>query len=275
MEYHVADLERAERRFREDIWSCAPPDAVSEAGVQARHFGPVLATAFADLPEAPRMNTILGAAEPGAVSDGHFGEAVEWMREWEVDFQVSVAAERPGTELAETWLDWHGCEQGAVMRQYVRAAGAPAARDAPGVEVHKLPPAAEEGLDCLITEGFDLPFMAGFLFLGLPCLPGWHCYFAYLEDEVVACGSMRIENGIAKLGLDATLEHARGHGCQSALLRRRLRDAAAAGCHTAIARSRDDPARGGSAASRNLRRAGFAEAYRSVVWLPPVGITVG
>jgi len=274
MRYQAADLELAEQRFREGIWSCVPDVAMLECGVQARWFGPILATVFAELPDAIELNAIQGATEPGAVADGHLDEAVEWMHAWEVDYQVPVAAGRPGTGLAETWLHWHGCEQSAVMRKYVRPASRLPWRDAPGVEVRELPPVPDEGLDCMLTPGLELPFLAGTLFVGLPCQPGWRCYFASVDDVTMACGSMRIENGIAMLGLDVTMSEGRRRGCHSALLRRRLDDAVAAGCQTVFTVLPDDPTRGGSAASRNFRRAGFAEAYREVVWRPPAEISV-
>jgi GNAT superfamily N-acetyltransferase len=274
MRYHTVDLEHAERAFREDIWSCAPEDAVVEAGVQARWFGPILATTFVDLPDAPGMNLIQGAAEPGAVERRHLSEAVEWMRDFEVDYLVPVAAERPESRQAELWLDWHGCEQSVVIRKYVRRVSKLRWRDAAGVEVRQLPQMEDEGLGIVTAEGLGTPELSEILFMGLPARAGWSCYAAYLEGAEVACGSMRIEDGIAMLGLDATLHHARGRGCNSALLRRRLDDAADAGCHTAVAVCPDDPARGRSPASRNLRRAGFAEAYGSVVWRPPVTISV-
>jgi GNAT superfamily N-acetyltransferase len=273
MQYQPAEWEHAALRFREDIWRCAPMEAVIESGVQASWFGPLLVTSFAELPDVAEMNMIHGAAEPGAVADRHLEAAIEWVQRLEVDCLIPVAQQRPGSELAETWLDWHGCEQGAVVRQYVRSPRPLPGGDAPGVRVRKLPPVVDEGLDCLLTATDSVPFLAGFLFIDLPCVPGWSCYFADLEGVPVACGSMRIEGGIALLGLDATLREASGRGCQSALIRRRLADAAAAGCHTAVALVPDEGGRPSSAA-RNLLRAGFREAYRSVVWRTPARVPV-
>ena len=54
------------------------------------------ATAFGELPEVFSLNQIQGAAEPGAIEDGHLAGAIEWMRAREVDYRVPVAASRPG-----------------------------------------------------------------------------------------------------------------------------------------------------------------------------------
>jgi hypothetical protein len=274
--YHTAAcFERTERRFRADLWACAPEDAVVEAGVQAQRFGPVLATSFADLPDAPGLNLIQGAAEPGAVEGSHLADAVEWMRSWEVDFLVPVASDRPDTARAETWLDQRGCEQGLVIRKYFRGAGRALWRDAPGVEVRRLPPEEDEGFSLVVTEGLGLPALASILFFGLPCLPDWRCYVAYLDGEEVAAGAMLLDGDVALLGLDATLLHARGRGCNRALLRRRLEDAAKAGCRTVLAVALDTPQPGPSAAACRLLDVGFMEGHRSVAWQRPARIKVG
>ncbi|HEX8752882.1 MAG TPA: GNAT family N-acetyltransferase [Solirubrobacterales bacterium] len=274
MRYQPAEWERAALRAREDVWRCAPHDAVVESGVEARWFGPVLATCFAELPEAPGMNAIQGAAEPGAVSGRHLEAAVEWMAAREVDYLIPVAQRRPESKLAEQWLDWHGCEQGAVLRHFARSVRPAPEGEVPGVEVRRLPSEPDEGLDCMLTGTDVVPFLAGFLFLDLPCMPGWSCYLAQLDGEPAACGSMRIDGGIALLCLDATMPAARGKGCQSALVRRRLADAAEAGCHTAVAMVPERPGPGSSPTARNLRRAGFSEAYRSVAWRASARIAV-
>ncbi|MEX2105884.1 MAG: GNAT family N-acetyltransferase [Solirubrobacterales bacterium] len=274
MQYDAAEFERAECRFRRDMWSTAPEDAVIEAGVRMRWFGPVLATTFAELPEIAGMSAIQGAAEPGAMEEGHLAEAIEWMGTWEVDYIVPVASDRPETHRAEQWLDEHGYEQRAVVRKYVRAASRPSLPDAPGVEVLELAPDEGEGMSFVAAEGLGLPDLAGILFYDLPSLESWRCYVALLEGELVACGAMLIDEGIATLGIDATVSHARGRGCNQALLRRRLIDAADAGCHAILAEACDEPRRGDSAVARNLRRVGFEEACRSVTWQRPVGIAV-
>jgi hypothetical protein len=81
---------------------------------------------------------------------------------------------------------------------------------------------------------------------------------------------MLICDGVAQLGPGATLPAGRRRGCNLALLRRRLVDAAAAGCHTVFVElGEDEPARI-SGVQRNFERAGFQEAYGSRNWQRPV-----
>ena len=99
MRYDSAVLERVAQRFRRDMWDSVVPEAVSESGVEVERFGPVQATAFGDLPEVHMLQQIQGAAEPGAIEDGHLAAAVEWMRAREVDYRIPVAAGRPGAPM--------------------------------------------------------------------------------------------------------------------------------------------------------------------------------
>jgi hypothetical protein len=266
-------LESVSQQFRRDMWESVVAEAVTESGVQAERFGPVQATAFGDLPEIHSLNQIQGAAEPGAVEEGHLGEAVEWMRAREVDYRVPVAEVRPGAASAAAWLNDRGYERGSGWLKLVRDASPPAFAINPAITIFELgeDEADGEGLSTIAAEMLDLPVVAGTLFFSLPQKDRWRCYTASLEPggEVVATGSMMIRDGVAQLGPGTTLEHGRGHGCNTALLHRRLLDANEAGCHTVFVELGEREPVWISAVYRNLHRAGFREAYQSHNWQRP------
>ncbi len=273
MRYDTAVLERVAQQFRRDMWKSVVPEAITESGVEMKCFGPVQATAFGDLPEIYSLNQIQGAAEPGAVEDGYLAEAIEWMRAREVDYRVPVAESRPGAASAAAWLSERGYERGGGWIKLVRDAEPPDIPEDPNVKIFELGEneADGEGLSTIVAEMLDLPVTAGTLFFGLPQEDHWRCYTAALapEEEVVATGSMLIQDGVAQLGPGTTLEHGRGRGCNTQLLRRRLLDAYEAGCDTVFVELGEvDPDRI-SVAHRNLCRAGFEEAYKSHNWQRP------
>lgn len=273
MEYESALLERVAQRFRRDMWMSVVPEAVTESGIEVQAFGPVQATAFGELPEVPGLNQILGAAEPGAIENGDVASAIEWMRAREVDYCVPVAAVRPGAAEAEAWLRGRRYERGVGWLKLVREATPPELPEDPGIVVYEL--GAEEGdgegLSTIVAEALAMPVIVGTLFFSLPQTDGWRCYTAARDPEVgiVATGSMLIHDGVAMLGLDATLEEGREQGCHMALIQRRLRDAAEAGCHTVVTELGEYDPDCLAVAYRNLRRAGFEEAYHSRSWQRP------
>lgn len=91
--------------------------------------------------------------------------------------------------------------------------------------------------------------------------PGWRHYLA-LVDGIPAGGAlMYVDGDVATLAGAATMFTMRRRGVQRALLARRLRDAAAAGCTLVASRCGV-----GSPSQRNMERAGLRTAYTKVVW---------
>jgi hypothetical protein len=269
--YDGGAVAAAELRFREDLWRSAPLDAVHEAEVRARHFGPTLATVFGDLPHVGVMNLVQGAGEAGATDPGHLPTAIEWMRSRGVDYLVSVAADRPGAGRARDWLAARGYERDSGVRRFLHPGMEPEATEAGPLETAELGPLDTEGMSYIFGTVFGLSGLATILLMGLPTQAGWHCYRASLGGREVACGSMMVSGRVALLGLDATLPEARDHGCQTALLTRRLVEARRAGCDTVVAEvCGEHPA--SPAAARNMLRMGFEEIPGRVNWRRPRGI---
>jgi hypothetical protein len=273
MKYDPRVLEAVSQAFRRDMWRSVVPEAVTESGVEMCRFGPVQATVFADLPEIEMLNQVQGAAEPGAIEAGHLAEAIDWMRAREVDYRVPVAEIRPGAADAEAWLSRRGYERGGGCVKYVRDCSPPNLPENLDIVIYELgdDPAHGEGLSTIAAEALGLPSTAGTLFFSLPQAGDWRCYTAalYPEDPAVATATMLIQGGVAQLGPGTTQALARGRGCNTALLRRRLVDAAAAGCHTVfveLAASGDGSVR---QTERILRKAGFEPAYESPIWQRP------
>lgn len=269
--YDGAAIAAAELRFREDLWRSAPKDAVEEAEVRHRRFGPILATVFGDLPDVSLMNLVQGVAEPGALAGGDLASALEWVRSREVDYLVSVSRDRPGAVDAEAWLDSRDYERGPMVRRFVRPGMDETPTAASPLEICELSALETEGMSHIFGNVLDLPSLATILVLGLPSREGWHCYRASLGGQEVACGSTLVLGKVALLGIEATLPDARGHGCQTALIERRLVDAKKAGCDTAVAEVCDaHPA--SQDAIRNLLRLGFEEIAPTATWRRPSGI---
>src|SRR5262245_40472975 len=125
MRYDSAVLEQVARQFRREMWRSVVPVAIAEAGVEVEEFGPVQASVFGELPEHSALNQIQGAAEPGAIEDGHLVGAIEWMRAREVDYHVPVAETCPGAATAQAWLGDRGFERGDSWVKFVRDGSLP------------------------------------------------------------------------------------------------------------------------------------------------------
>lgn len=268
MEYDTATLERTVKTCRADMWQTVCEDAIVECGIEEECFGPVQATVFEALPDAPKLNLILGAAEPGAVEEGHLAAAIAWMDRFDVDYRVPVARDRPGMAAAEDYLNRNGFEQGRGLLKYVRDASPPSREGDPAIKVWEIGQEEAHGETMVFdaAPALGLPSKAASLLFSLPIQEHWRSYTVELEGKIVSFGSMLLHDGVAWVGLDATFEDARGRGCNQVLLRERILVAAEAGCRTIFAELEESDCEGIAAAGRNLLRAGFVPAYQSMNW---------
>ncbi len=259
-------VRRIERLFWRDIWDSVPAPIAAEHGIERRDFGPVQATLVTDLPRVGMLNLVFGATDPGAIAGGQLGAALEWVRSRGVSPYVSVAPGRADTEPAESWLAENGYVPAFAWMKFVRDPHPPRFAAPDDVEVVELTDPSQEPFGMIAATGFEMPAWAAAFFAELPGREGWRCYVAKVDGEAQACGAMLIDDGVAAFGVGATLEPARRRGCQLALLRRRIVDAAEAGCHTLFVETGERVEGQPAASYRNILRAGFKEAHLCPNW---------
>jgi GNAT superfamily N-acetyltransferase len=266
--YDPAALDRVERRFWREIWESVPDEVAAERGIEMRTFGQVQAQVVRDLPEAKMLNLVLGAAEDAERGGEGLGAAVAWATEQGVASFVPVTPNLPGAAAAEALLQENGFERGYSWMKFIRDPHPPRFPAPDGVEVVELSAPDQEPFGMIAATGFGMYPWAADFFAHLPGREGWRCYVAKVDGEAQACGAILIDEGIAELGIGATLEAARGRGCQTALLRRRIVDAGKAGCQTLFVETGERVPDRPAASYRNILRAGFEEAYLRPNWQP-------
>jgi GNAT superfamily N-acetyltransferase len=263
LRYDPAALDLVERHFWRDVWESVPGSITAEHGIELRRFGALQATIVRDLAHAPMLNLILGAAEAG---EEDLAGAIAWAEQNSVSPYLPVTPGRSGSARAEAWLQEHGFEPAYAWMKFVRDPHPPRFPVPAGIEVAALNSADEEPFGAIAALGFGLPAWGAELFARLPEADGWHCYVAKIDGKAQACAAMLIADGAAELGIAATLEAARGRGCQTALLHRRIVDAAGAGCNALFVRTGERVPGRPSASYRNILRAGFEEACLRPNW---------
>jgi GNAT superfamily N-acetyltransferase len=271
VEFDRRRLDRVEKRFWRDIWESIPPEAASEHGVETRDFGPVQVSVATALARVGMMNLVLGATAAGAVGDGHLAAATDWARSRDVDSYVPVTPGLPETEQAERRLSDSGFSPGHAWMKFVRDVHPPRFKAPADIEVVELTSGEQEPFGMIAATGFGLPAWGAAFFANLPEHPDWRCYVARVDGEAQACAAMLVQGEVAEFGIAATLEPARGRGCQGALLHRRILDAAAAGCRTLFVETGERIPDRPSPSYKNILRAGFEEAYLRPNWTRSVG----
>ena len=124
-----------------------------------------------------------------------------------------------------------------------------ASPDVGGVGGDAIPPPAE------LRRWFDITMSAD----------GFRGYVARVAGAIAGGGSMRLDGDVAQFSGAATLPRFRRRGVQTALLRARLMEAAAAGCTIGVVVTQP-----GSKSQQNVQREGFALLYARHLLVKPV-----
>jgi GNAT superfamily N-acetyltransferase len=134
---------------------------------------------------------------------------------------------------------------------------------AAGVEIERVTKDTARAWREVLAEGFGMPASASLeVFDGFAVVPDALAFAARIEGKVVGGGAGRViaPARIAALFGAATLPDYRGRGVQTALIARRLHEAAKAGCEYAVVSTQP-----GSGSQRNMERRGFRVAYTKLV----------
>jgi hypothetical protein len=273
-EYDPAALERTERRFFGELFDAVPPAVALAHGIDKAEFGPLQATVTRDLPGARTLNLLLGAEAADAASEGFLEQAIDWAREREASPFVLLSPGRPGTATAARKLLALGLEPSVNWMRFVRDAHPPRFAVSDEVELVEIGAEDEDApFGQIAALGFGLPAWVASLLAPVTGLSAWRTYVAKVDGVAQACGALLLDGEVAELGIAATLEGGRRRGCQLALLRRRIEDAAAAGARTLFVETGERVPGRPSTSYANILRAGFEEAYLCQGWsdarLPP------
>jgi hypothetical protein len=144
------------------------------------------------------------------------------------------------------------------------AAPAEASADTGGIEAVTTPAAMEDYLDAYVAGwGFPEKDHAQFKANVRPWLgqPGWSLYLARVDGRPAAAATLYLHNGVGYLADATTAPPFRGRGLQTALLRRRVSDAARAGADLVF--SGAEPF---SASHRNMERIGLRLQFMRAKW---------
>lgn len=252
----VRRLENAIDAFEAVSLECRVSGA-NLSGTRLEQFGPVTAAATVSRPELDFLNRIYGLplADTGEVDDVLSFYRSQGLRAW-----VELP---PGTEALAARLADAGARPTEAITVFYCLPSTGITRTS--VDVRRVEP--DDVLRCadLLLEGHGVPPDARSI--DAPAVAARALqddatfYVASVDDRDVAVGVLGIRDRIGYLANASTVEHYRRRGCQTALVARRIADAATAGCELVTALTSF-----GSASQRTLERCGLRLAYTKTVW---------
>jgi hypothetical protein len=159
-------------------------------------------------------------------------------------------------DQARQWFTDRGFRKICGMAKTYRRTGSTLAVDTQ-LEVTEVGAADAERFGATAARGNDMPpeFASGFnSTLGHP---GWRHYLALDGARPVAAAALYVEGEVAWGGFAGTIASDRGRGAQSALLARRVRDAASSGAKWITCETTAESPERPNQSLRNMRRLGF------------------
>ncbi|MFZ5817785.1 MAG: GNAT family N-acetyltransferase [Bacillota bacterium] len=227
-----------------------------------RRFGPITALTCRAMAERSFVNRLMGVRERALQE---LSAAADWFRERGVVCRVDLCPLLAGEETLAHLRKLGFVVEGFQMALFseVRWVARPGRRTLPpGVEIR------------LAQSQADLEFAArampvAFDSTGEPWLtwltdsmrasftrPDWRTYVALVDGEYAGFGQLHLADGVGSLALAGTLPQFRGRGVQTALIHRRIDEAAEAGCDLIAAQTGN-----GTVSQWNMERVGMRIAY--------------
>ena len=256
-------LERAEAEYMASDMAVLRTDDDNPLGVDVGYFGDATALAMKGVDEW-EFNRTIGLR-------GHGPEEIDsvlsWYRERHIECRFDVAPMLCSQQVLRSLAERGFYQSGFHTVLYGEpGTGRPAPAD--GVEVLEVG-AGEMGVFADLYMVYlddigidpDLRRRAKANVEARHPLPGWRLYVAVIDGAPAAFAALFLSGGVGSLGGAATAPRFRGRGCQSALIRHRIADAAAEGCDLIAAQGAP-----GSSSQRNMERAGLRVAYTKAVW---------
>jgi GNAT superfamily N-acetyltransferase len=164
--------------------------------------------------------------------------------------KLSAALERIGARHYNNWMRLH-----RELTNLPRAIPS-------SIDVREIGPSEGAAFGAIVAAGFGYPPAIAPIAQQVVGRPHWRHYLAFENGAPIAAAAMYVSGEAAWFGFAATAEAWRGQGAQSALICRRLADAAADGCTSVSVETSEDVIEKNAPSFRNLRRLGFEVAYR-------------
>jgi hypothetical protein len=264
-------LEEAEMEAFADLYRAASPEVVAASGLSVAEVADAILIA-ANRIDVLALNRVIGLGLRGSPSDPALAAVLNALEGTgsprcfvplaPVDGYETLSdrVERLGLRHYNNWM--------RLRRDLHDLSDLPVAASIQ-LEVRQIDSADAHAFGDLVATAFDYPPAIAPLAAQTIGRPRWYHYLAFDGGAPIAAAAMYLAGEAAWFGFAATDAAHRRRGAQRALIVRRLKDAADAGCKWISVETAEDTATKDAPSFRNLRRLGFEIAYRrpNYLWI--------
>lgn len=171
----------------------------------------------------------------------------------------------PGAQPTEA-LDWFAARGFVLVSKLAKLYRPLSVSDAlqetpPSLTIDEIAPQEADVFEAVVARALGVPVGLEAGISSTIGQPGWRYYLARDAGRPIAGGASYVRGEYAWLGFGATIESERRRGAQTALLARRMVDAAADGCKWVSADTLAETVTRPNQSYRNMCRMGFVTAY--------------
>jgi hypothetical protein len=256
----VAVLEAIEREACRDIVASAPAAWAAGAGLRHERIGSADLLLLAAVPIG-HFNRLVGLGVEAPASEAMLDTALARFAAAGIEeFFVHLS---PGARPAAlpSWLAARGLVPHRRAWAKLWRDDSPPPTMPTTLRIDEVGPERAGDFALAACEGLGLPPALRPWRAALVGRPGWRTYVAYDGSVPAASGALYCRDGLAWLGVGATIPAWRRQGAQGALIARRIADALAAGCRDIVADTSEPVPGEPGPAYANMLRNGFRVVY--------------
>lgn len=264
----MLEIERIEREAWKDLAAVIPADLAAGIGLDTRDIGPTFFFMAARIPQL-QFNWLAGTGLNG--DDGRsIAEAVQRFRAAGQRKFIIQIPPGPNEAACEQRAQAEGlAEHPLAWAKFYRPTAHAPAIDVP-LEIREIGMDERDAFATTAVVGFGMPPAMAAWLAQLVGRPHWHTYVTFHDGEPAGAAASYVRGDYAWLGIGATRPEMRKRGSQSALLARRLADAARLGAQHATTETGVAQPGQPAPSYTNILRAGFEVAYVRRNWAEPV-----
>ena len=260
-------LEEVECAMYADLYAAAPPDLAAAHGLGAERVGSELRLVLAAV-DHPFFNRVMGVGLDGRLDDRWLDAQVARYREAGISRYMLQVLPHAESEALRAAFATRGLVRLRGWAKHIGPAGEIQTR--PG-DLHVEPIGRDRAAywATICAEGFSFPPAFVPWLEALVGRPAWFCYLAFDGETPVGCAAYHARRDFATLTFAATRPAAQRRGAQSALIARRVADAAASGIRWIVTETDEERPDRPNPSTRNVVRLGFPVHFVRANWGPP------
>jgi len=265
--YDFAALENIEFEAFIDLYRAPPADVRATHAIEVCNVGATSCLTCRGIEPAVVFRRALRLGVGRATNEAELESVLAHMNGRGPRYAIPVAPQSQPSTLT-SWLEKRGFAPGYAWMKFCRPCdgAVPIASD---LEIRVIGRELSGEFGRAVAEGFGLSTTVASWVGALVGRANWVCVMAFAEAAPVAAGAVYIKGEYAWLGFGATLASHRRQGAQTALIARRLTEAAARGARIAVTETGERLPDKPSNSYRNILRAGFEEAYLRQNYMSP------